>query len=272
MTPYGVHAYLPFIDIGDECILVDIFCFDTKRSSAPVYLVLRPNTADRDRGKRRRYYCQCISHLQTGVKMHSRIACPVGYSLSCQHWKDIYITPRPPHRSNHTLPDVQELLSRLTLGPAPPFRFESMMSLLAHKCDLHLTSVTPQIPIPWTGHPPVELRFAPHYPSIPDILVRLGRCKSGRSHVQEGGLFYVVIESLDGSSTSVGAPNDHEASHSCPKDHVTSNQTRMFLIQGHAPIQVVFRRSPISDHLAEETLEVHDIICYWSAWTGGRGI
>lgn len=253
MTPYGVQAYLPYIDLGNDCIVVDIFCINrTGSASHPLYLFLRSDeSTEEGEGNPRLYYCLAYIQYSRDSPQYApqrRLLCPVEGHLDFEQWKEIYISPRPPYRSNSALLDAHERLSRLSLGPSPPFRIRpSTISSLQRRYSLRLTSIE-GAHTPWTGHAPVRLYFSFLWSSAHMVVVELGRCTRSPVTGQGLGPHYVVV------GPSLLPPTFVGASHDCAKDHVTNGCTRV-LKDGQYEGSIIFKRSVLDDPMGE-TLEL----------------
>ena len=240
MTPHGVHAHLPYLDLANTggWILADIFCtsvcYSDEAYSQSLYLLLEPDPGPGDHvtGRHPRYRCQWLnSFTLIAPGARSRLVATRNRIFTqfpnFVKWADIYISPRPRDRA-HIKSAPPELLTHLSLGPSPPFRIKlHTISRLSHDNDVNLISVT-HTPTPWTGHPPVKLafRFQKYM-----VLVTLGICGLGdcawayRDPAPTNTSHYASVITywlaLAPNITDSELPRNDKTSHNCVKDHVS---------------------------------------------------
>ena len=172
-------------------------------------------------------------------------------------WKNIYISPRPRHRS-HITSGPHVFVACLALTPSSPFWIKpSTLSNVSNR-GLQLIFVTRPHTIPWTGDYPVKLvfqcmDFALH--------VTLGTCKINIdvSHNSSTSNHYVVLNySRDNTETSGSSRTRADTpSHNCVKDHVTHGSTRITKLTSvySQEMHMSFTRSQKDPD--DETLEIH---------------
>ena len=266
MTPHGIHAHVPCLELGGTsgCILIDIFCLSvTFMDIVSLYLFLEPDRSPDGHGIEcyPRYKCQWLCEpMKVSRGTHGRVVSIVDQTLpNSVRWRNIYISPRPRDHA-YAKSDPHELLSRLSLGPSPPFRIErNTIPRLSHDNAVNLTFVTLTSP-PWTGNPPVELAF--HWRGGM-ILVTLGVCELD-DHDETTPVAHTFHYAVGRFDPIVGAPASRspshgKASHSCATDHVSHGSTRtVSLSNGLSSHPSVFRISFTKslEDPAERTLEV----------------
>ena len=174
-------------------------------------------------------------------------------------WRNIYISPRPRLRSRRKL-DPDNLVSRLTLGPSPPFRIKtSTISSLSYQ-GIRLTSVTPT-PTPWTGYPPAKFVFRTM--SGKALSVTLGMCRAYEGAIGTAnppGIrsphYAVVTVKFSAQDDEASSESSTSAeSHNCATDHVWHGSAiNTWLHRPGTRIKISFVRSLVD--IREEILEV----------------
>ena len=166
ITPHGVHAHVPVMELGNGYILVDIFCRKTDCQGTLYLILLRDPTDSSEGGGYPRYECALFSDWHIPIlKMDPiprRLVNLPTSALSAHdfaQWRDMYISPRPAYRS-HLSSDTREIVAQLSIGPAPPFRIKpSTINRLQRECSLYLVPLAP-VPVRNTGRLPIRLQFS----------------------------------------------------------------------------------------------------------------
>ena len=278
MTPYGIHAHLPCIDIGEGTgfVLVDIFCHRThcpqELVDDRVYLLLqRDLTANEGPTGYSSYDCQWLVYhplFPTRIVHIIGTETTRGNHSSRAEWRDIYIPARPRHRA-HVGSDISELVARLAANAPkfPSFRIQlSMISDGSFSCGA-VTQLPPAIP--WTGDPPFSLVFGNQ--SLETLgfklVVTLGVCgrvnkgtgtSNPPNHVSH---YYAVLRTVYRSEdedplVKVSNGTYDAPEHDCQEDHISHGSTITragFLL--NARFKISFRKSLVDT--PGETLEVH---------------
>ena len=274
MTPHGIHVHLPCIELGQGtgCILVDIFCVSVDTQSWKplndrIHLFLELNSASDGSPGYPLYNCQLLgawssNFLKTrSTWSESRLinltSETVKEECNSAMWKNIYISPRPRHRS-HITSGPHIFAACLALTPSSPFWIKpSTLSNVSNR-GLQLIFVTRPHTIPWTGDYPVKLVFQCMDFSLH---VTLGTCKINIdvSHNSSTSNHYVVLKySRDNTDTSGSSRTRADTpSHNCVKDHVTQGSTRITKLTSlySQEMHMSFTRSQKDPD--DETLEIH---------------
>ena len=282
MTPYGIRAHLPCIDVlkGTGFVLVDIFCHSThpqaQRDNRILLLLQRNVPANEDPTGYPCYGCQWLETLTTRHSPGTRIVhiTEAGTTprnqRSLAQWRDIYISARPRHRA-HLRSDISELIARLaTNAPKfPSFRLQpSMVSGQFYYCCA-VTQLRPSSP--WIGDRPcsliIEMKPVPsNHHTRSRWIVTLGVCNginkvttatsNPPSHAVQRYAIVTTIRRWDEEARilEVSSGTYKPPEHNCQKDHVSNGSiiTREFL--GHR-FKMSFRKSMVD--APGDTLEVH---------------
>ena len=260
---------------GTGCVLVDIFCFrdnDVKAmaKSQRLYLLLQTDPTFNEYVEGHMLYtCRLLKgDLIHGLVKSKHASRLVNIALqtipeapNIVEWRSIYISPRPSRLHSRRKLDPDHLVSRLTLGPSPPFRIKtSTISSLSHH-GIRLTSVT-LTPTPWTGYPPAKFVFGTT--SGKALSVTLGMCRAYEGAIGTAnppGIrspHYAVVTGKfsardDEASAECSAGTE---SHNCATDHVWHGSViNTWLHRPGTRIKISFVRSLVD--IREEILEVH---------------
>ena len=280
MTPYGIRAHLPCIDIGQGTgfVLVDIFCHSTHPKASVdnrIYLLLqRDGVANEDLTGLSTYKCQSLADLPewkyaipTRIVHITRTKTTSGNHSTHAQWRDIYISARPRHRA-HLSSDISELVARLAINAPkfPSFRIQpSMISGEFHCCSA-VTRLPPSVS--WMGDPPFNLVLkllkdwtGHEHKFVLTLGVCRGACKdiTGTSNSpSQTPHYYAVIKGFksleeEDPTVKVLSGNYEAPQHDCQRDHVSHGS----IISGGSDrhVRILFKRSLVDT--CGETLEVH---------------
>ena len=279
-TPYGIHAHLPCIDVGEGTgfILVDIFCHSTHPQALVdnrIHLLLQRDItagANEDQTGYSSYDCQwLVDHTLSPTRiLHiAETKTTRGNHSSRAQWRDIYIPARPRHRA-HVGSDISELVARLAANAPkfPSFRIQpSIISDGLFSCGA-VTQLPPTIP--WTGDPPFSLVLGNKWLETLGfkLVVTLGVCRranedtTGTSSPHIYALhYYAVLRTVYKSEeedllVKVSSGTYDAPEHDCQGDHISHGSTIIkagFLL--NATLKISFRKSLMDT--PGDTLEVH---------------
>lgn len=230
MTQEGVRAHLPTYKLepdDDRIVALLPGCFQSagleccgRRGSEAILLPLREK-GTMSFGGHPLYDC-----VPTGSSSGRKALIVVDTAL-CKRpeweWKTVCISARPAYRADWRDEDEDDHIRRLLKclimenpdSPAPPFLFNDDPDVDRKPC--YVT----EVPLPWTGSPPITLVFDenPHL-----VAITLGRCTKKRRSGGKLGPRYVVIRLLP-SFYSKKTPvltesNVAPHSHDCRHDHI----------------------------------------------------
>lgn len=182
VTPYGVLAHIPVIDLSQYMIAILFWC-----CGPDGHLGLRLNPCSNNFDSSHPLYdVHPGGNRIVSLGIHKGPGSDFKFTVQGQSapvvWKKIYIAHRPPPDS--PTPDANtSLYLPLNLGVLMPFRFPGHnIQELYSSTGLRFASVSPMT-LPWTGSPPITLTFQPdsndRIPSVlavPGIDLHLGRC------------------------------------------------------------------------------------------------
>ena len=251
MTPNGISAHLPIMNLSDGYILAKIFCWllDVESDGAStswhsLYLLLLGSSSPSP------FECRilCYHRLKSThpislfIDQFKSIGRPRLVAFSPESlmnispnwmWEDIRISPRSPYRPIF-LPDLQEHLSRLTLSPAAPFRIKpsTISALGLSNSAIELVSISPATSPSWSGRTPLQLIFRGRH-ATGRLLLVLGRCNRQEapdlsdiirfSNHAVPGPHFIVVQILNTESDDI--------SHDCKRDHVKAGTRRIWNLE-----------------------------------------